>query len=123
MTIQTKTKHEYVYRYVSLVGLVYGLNARETEVAAEMCYRYLLLEGARAKFSSKKKREEYDPMLELRKPETLKLVYTKLGMDIVVFRGYVKKLKMKKVFVDGTLNKEFLPMENKSTITVWLKTQ
>jgi len=120
MVVKVKTEKEYVYRYMQAIQAYYRLSPREVDVASAMVYRFRVLETARSKFSSKQKRDDYDPMVELKKPTTLKLVCEELKMDFDVFRGYIKRLKDRTFFVDGTINSDFLPGKTKSSVEIWM---
>lgn len=121
MIIKTKSEKEYVYRYVQALQGLYRLQPREVDVAAAVVYRYFILEKARKLFSTQEKRDNYNPMVELRKPEVLKLVYEQdLGIDFEVFRNYVSKLKDKRFFTEKGINEHFIPGTEKSTIEIWM---
>jgi hypothetical protein len=118
MDIVLSDERSYVFSYVQLLQAKYKLTDREAQIASLLVYRYRILESVRSKFSTKKKREEYDPMVELKKPDTLKIITKELDMDFDIFRNYIKILKSKQFFVKGSIAPEFIPVGDVTTITV-----
>jgi hypothetical protein len=121
VVIETKTEREYVYRYIQTLQGLYNLTPRELDVAVAIVYRYRILEKARSKLASAKSREEYNPMNEVKKPATLKVIYTELGITFDVFRRYVSILKDKQFFLEGRISPNFIPDATKSRVEIWMQ--
>jgi hypothetical protein len=118
MQIQVTNEKSFIYSYVQLLQSRFGLSARETEVASAIVHKYYIFEKARSKFSSSKKREEYDPFTEIRKKEVLMEISSIVEMDFFIFRGYVKSLKEKGFFEKGTINPVFIPTGKEASIEI-----
>lgn len=111
MKLIVTSEHDLVVKYVSVVGFLYSLNKRESEVATSFVVAYRNISLIKANQDDQTPEEELvtDVMAVVRSSEVLHDMVKYLDMPFTSFRNYVAKIKVKGFFIKGKINPDFIP--------------
>lgn len=117
-TVTVDGRKEFFYTYMRFHAIESGFSAKEAAVAGEFLYfrnRYLnsplkeMVEEVDDNDQLIVVEKDMTMMQQLKDKRTLNLMVKNLEMSFVVFRAYVKSLVEKEFFVNGEINKKYIP--------------